>query len=214
MDVQELLGNKVETTPAYRELLDILTDSRDFEIMRRKLKADVRVVFGGCDHKGVVARNNIPVDDSLMHRCSPAVKDAVDICVPTVEMIVCPGVMRWGNSSGTDYDRKTCLVKMDVLYSQPKDTAQPMPALFHQPGGGDTTLTNAHGSSAEPNMPSDVQNSCQNALLAQDMQSLPADTGYTSTRPHRAAKIGVRAACAKAVQPHEDEDEDELIGCK
>lgn len=136
--LQALLGSEGIKDDVYRDLDSIVDSARTFDIMRRKVKSKVEVCFGGCDVAGVARKYNMPVDDSVMRIRIP--KLDADLAgsntdrVPIVKLVVSPAIVRWGNSNGVDYDRKACLVKMDVLVSQmpdvvPQPPAEPAPAV-------------------------------------------------------------------------------------
>lgn len=131
-DLSALLGPEFIREDAYRDLTDIVHYARAFEIMRRKVKSKIEVCFGSCDNAGITQKYNMPVEDSLMRMRNPRVEaDLAESKLgqdPTVMLVVSPAIVRWGNSNGVDYDHKTCLVKMDVLFSQVPNVVSQAPA--------------------------------------------------------------------------------------
>lgn len=129
-DLDALLGSTFTRDNVDRDLADIVDTAQAFDIMRRKVKSKVEICFGACDEAGGTQRYDMPVDDSLMRvRTADLEADLVESYPdqgPIVKLVVSPAIVRWGNSSGVDYDRKTCLVKMDVLVS-------PLPEHISQP---------------------------------------------------------------------------------
>lgn len=138
-DLHALLGPQFIKEDAYRGLADIFHRARAFEIMRRKVKSKVEICFGACDDAGIAQRYNMSVDNSLMRIRNPRViadlEDSKPGPGPTVKLVVSPAIVRWGNSNGVDYDLKTCLVKMDVLFSQAPKIVSQAPAEQAQLAG-------------------------------------------------------------------------------
>lgn len=126
-DLDTLLGRTFTRDDVYRDLTDIVDTARAFDIMRRKVRSKIEICFGACDESGNTQRFNVPVDGSLMRMRTPKLQadpaESNPDQGPTVKLVVSPAIVRWGNSNGVDYDRKTCLVKMDVLVSQLPDIA-------------------------------------------------------------------------------------------
>lgn len=227
-----LLGPEFNQKDAFDDLVAILNDARAFEIKRRKLKSKVLVCSADCDDAGAVLKHDMPVNDSLMRRRGPRLPigtaDAIANGVPTVKLVVSPAIVRWGNSNGVDYGRKTCLVKMNVLYSQspnfvPELTAQPVLAAGNEQF--DPNRTEVHGTQAsmkfkvEPGTEeehSDLQTT--SGQLGRLAHSTPASMAPNSnSRPCRAAQQGARELYQQQLNfngQSEDELQAESFSCE
>lgn len=119
-ELADLFGPALDSEGAFHQLLAIFRHARDFEILRRTSKANIRICFGA-DFDDGQDRCGMAVEGSSMRTVSPKMVTERAKSEPTVELIVSPSLVRWGNNSGTNYDRMTCLVKMDVVFSQEGD---------------------------------------------------------------------------------------------
>lgn len=115
MSLKQLLGPEFDTTSALNDISNMVSDARDFEIKRRKVKANVAIVFGCRSALGNFSRYGFPVDGDAMRLCSSALDVSAAHYGSNVQLIVSPAIMRWGNSCGTDYSERACLLKMVVL---------------------------------------------------------------------------------------------------
>lgn len=167
--LEQLLGPEFDTNSALNDISEIVSDARAFEITRRKLKAYVVMIYEGKDTFGHSARYDMPVDGVLMHTCSGALIDTTAHRGAEVQLVVSPAIMRWGNSLGTNYDQRKCIVKMDVLTSPVSEDASmhsaPIPGDVQQRGEGASTpqealanmVKNEPGAKAAPSGESDVR---------------------------------------------------------
>lgn len=119
-DLQQLLGFDTSTYDSARaDATAILNDAREFDIMRRKLKAEINIIS-----KVVNDDNNFTSYDgdfvsTYMRNRSPLLSTQESSQNPNVDLVISPAIIRIGNSDGVDYDKNYCLVKMDVLCNAP-----------------------------------------------------------------------------------------------
>lgn len=196
-----LLGPNCVADGGYHHLVDIFNVAREFEVMRRKLKPNIQICFGDSDEAGTTHRYNMPMDNSSMSKCATTldVVDPTETSGPSVKLIVSPAIVRWGNSSGVDYDRKKCLVKMDVVMSQspsvvPNASAQPVSTTDHGQMEHHSNSTKAKGRSVALREDTNSQvahkalssSSVQPALCNQSTSA--AMVPQTTSRPRRSAR--------------------------
>lgn len=121
--IQELvdyLGKFLQFDEASRQratadALAIFHDARSFDIARRKLKADIKIVDAVNDKNDKFVAHGAPIQSRYMRDRSPGALTRQVQNISDVKLIISPAVVRYGNSSGTGYDVGKCLVKMDVL---------------------------------------------------------------------------------------------------
>lgn len=201
--LQALLGSDDIKDDVYRDLTNIVDNARAFDIMRRKVKSKIEVCFGASDVAGVAQKCNMPVDDSFMRIRVPKLEaDFTDSNTgpgPTVKLMVSPAIVRWGNNNGVDYDRKACLVKMDVFVSQMPNVVTQLPAEPAPAAGGgqlgqrsNTADEGRHsvrshavsGKQVEPTGKSTFWNqTTQHAQAPKIKKEMHTETGH-STPPH------------------------------
>ncbi|KAJ4418731.1 hypothetical protein N0V82_005404 [Gnomoniopsis sp. IMI 355080] len=224
--LHELLGPNFIQENAFQELVAIFNDARDFEIMRRKLKSCVSIRFDFQYNDAIKRRYDTLVEDALMQKRDPELSKIIPGLEgwpgSTVRLVVSPAIVRWGNSNGADYDRQTCLVKMDVLFSHSSDdlprlTDQPVLATGDEKSGQPISIDNGNPLSAGTKKEDDTQGERQLVPTTPSQSARLADTTPASTaintrsRPHRATKGKARQKCY-IQQKEEPEENDELSG--
>lgn len=219
-----LLEASFDKENASADLCAILNEARAFEVKRRKIKSKVEVCFGHCDDTGKVQRYDMPVDDSLMRAREPRLPLNNPTTMmgpsPIVKLVVSPAIVRWGNSNGVDYDRKTCLVKMDVLVLQPPDIVSELAGDLEQMVAAGNVQLGLKSTGADERCHSvtileeeitkneQIGSSTTLSHSAQYPQSSFAPIVIKKTRPSRHAAEDVRKRCFQQLS----QDRDELSG--
>lgn len=97
------------------DALAIFMDARRFDIMRRKLRADISVQFGLPPQRGTAVMSGFNLDSGFMKDVSPYVTSQSSNQTMIVKLCVSPALLRVGNSDGSGYKRRAVLGKMCVI---------------------------------------------------------------------------------------------------
>lgn len=95
--------------------MEIFKDARDFEMQLRMLKATytIRMYKHLPDKPGL--KYGFQFADEEMTDRSPRRDHDISEQAPSVDFIMWPGLYKRGTNSGTNYETKTCLIKMGVV---------------------------------------------------------------------------------------------------
>lgn len=97
------------------DAMDIFEDARKFEMQLRRLKATYTIRMCKLHPEGQELKYGFQFADEEMDYRSPRRDHDTSEQAPSVDFIVCPGLDKRGNNSGTNYEAKTCLIKMGVV---------------------------------------------------------------------------------------------------
>lgn len=124
--------DEVEKGNSLADLTSIVTDARAFDIERRKLRANIIILFGLEQNDGSLITSGFSLDDNIMKNITPRVggrQPQAAIPGPVVMLCVSPTLIRCGNSQGSNYDTQEIIAKMHVLC----DRAGPAHNVLPQP---------------------------------------------------------------------------------
>lgn len=216
--------------------MSIMCEARSFDVMRRKLRADVTINFRFPDDQkkyrkfGIMQDEHVMKDRSMPMYCAGSAQ-------PKVDLMISPTVVRCGNSEGVGYDQEHCLIPMDVLcdISIP---AQQEPVCLP-----DKLMGRGQSRQQDPTHDSTGEVDAEEAAAADDQYTMDepeptrstmggsnsstgackvnlntfpttADEGHGSngTLPGRATRSSKRISKTRTARPRDDEGQDELAG--
>lgn len=95
--------------------MDIFKDARDFEMQLRMLKATYTIRMYKLLPDGQELKYGFQFTNEEMDDRSPRRGHDIPDQAPPVDFIMYPGLYKRGDNSGTNYETKTCLIKMGVV---------------------------------------------------------------------------------------------------
>lgn len=107
--------DQVSWEGAFADAVSIFHDARSFDIVRRKLKAEIRLISHSPGAEEELVTHSGCFFSSYMRDRSPGASAEAPRQGSIFDLIISPAIIRTGNSDGVDYSREICLVKMDVL---------------------------------------------------------------------------------------------------
>lgn len=106
---------KLDKESAHSDALGIVTKARNFDIIRRKLRAQILIKTGASEHQGIRHLGGFKLRRDYMKDITPRSSPTSEKQELTVLFCVTPGLLRYGLSDGTGYDNKAVLGKMSVI---------------------------------------------------------------------------------------------------
>lgn len=110
-----LTNENFDKERALLEATMIFHEAREFDNTCRKLRADIRIIFGTRVEDGARLLGGFEMHAGNMHNILSHAGSQPGYQSSTVKLCVSPGLLRFGNSDGTSYHRKAVLAQMGVL---------------------------------------------------------------------------------------------------
>lgn len=124
------------------EATTIFHEAREFDNTCRKLRADIRIIFGTRVEDGGRLLGGFEMHAENMHNILSHTGSQPGYQSSTVKLCVSPGLLRFGNSDGTSYHRKAVLAQMGVLCEDSSpDIPKGRPLQAEQGQGASSTTT-------------------------------------------------------------------------
>lgn len=127
-ELAEIFGaDNLGKEDASASLTTIFSKARGFDIMRRKMQADITIQVGQMQNDGSFMMNGFALDVEVMKNITPRNMRRSTIQNPAVILCVSPALLRRGDSDGANYDCQEVLSEMRVLCEMEESSNRQQP---------------------------------------------------------------------------------------